>query len=232
MSEEKQADTHKRKRESHSDDTHLRVVLLHSEGYSYSEIVAATHLPEGTVKTIIHRSQQRHSTHKKHKGGNHKAVWGDDVRKLVCDMQSADPAASLLDLQHAVDICLPVTPSCVNTIWRMLQTADFTTKKLYPIPEARNSERVKQERKEWVESVVDSLTAVNTVFIDDRVRSSSATGREVRRRRLDPRESLVISFGASFSLYSIFLSSTQRMIAFPLLLLHHLHLLPHHSSSS
>jgi len=167
MSEEKQADTHKRKRESHSDDTHLRVVLLHSEGYSYSEIVAATHLPEGTVKTIIHRSQQRHSTHKKHKGGNHKAVWGDDVRKLVCDMQSADPAASLLDLQHAVDICLPVTPSCVNTIWRMLQTADFTTKKLYPIPEARNSERVKQERKEWVESVVDSLTAVNTVFIDE-----------------------------------------------------------------
>jgi len=134
MSEEKQADTHKRKRESHSDETHLRVVMLRSEGYSYSEIVAATHLPEGTVKTIIHGSQQRGSTHKKHKGGNHKAVWGDGVRKLVCDLQSAEPAARLLDLQHAVDICLPVTAPSIQSISRWLNKADFTTKKLYPIP--------------------------------------------------------------------------------------------------
>jgi len=167
MSEEKQADTHKRKQESRSDETRLRVALLRSEGHTYKEIATATQLPEGTIKTIIRTAQLTGTTHKKHKGGNHKAVWGDDVRKLVCDMQAAVPAARLLDLQHAVDICLPVTPPCVNTIWRMLQTADFTTKKLYPIPEARNSDRVKQERKEWVESVADSLTADNTVFIDE-----------------------------------------------------------------
>jgi transposase len=104
------------------------------------------------------------------------------VKNIICATQDADHSLRLSDVATAVKKKKQPVPS-LSAVCRILQKHTFTTKQLYQIPEARNSDKVKQKRKEWVEEIGPTLNAENTTFIDESPFSFCITRSRGRSRR-------------------------------------------------
>lgn len=180
------ASTRKRKRTEHSDELRATIVRMRERGDSWAQIESVTAVPHSTAQNILrlHRTEGR--TAKKHKGGNNKAVISDAVKRCITALQTADATLRLQDIANLIDSAFFGGASSLNTVWRVLHDAGFTTKALSAHAAPRNTLKVKEKRRDWCRDVGSTLTAATAIFIDEspfsfcitRTRGRSPKGQE------------------------------------------------------
>ena len=180
------ASAHKRKYAAHSDDMRAAIVRMRDGGLTWSQIEAVSGVPSTTAQSIVAVQQTEGRTAKKHKGGNHHAVISDAVKRCITALQTADATLRLQGIANLLDSAFFGGSPCLNTIWRVLHDAGFTTKALSAHAAPRNTLRVKEKRRDWCRDVGSTLTAATAIFIDEspfsfcitRTRGRSPKGQE------------------------------------------------------
>jgi transposase len=157
----------KRKHTEYNDETRATVVRMKARGDSWSKIKQATTVPRSSAQSIVAVATTEGRTAKNQKGGNKKAVIAEPVKQLIIDLQAADNSLTLQSIANLLDCIFPAGSPSLNTIWRILQAAGFTTKRLSPSASSRTTIKTKEKRKEWVESVGRTLSADRAIFIDE-----------------------------------------------------------------
>jgi transposase len=156
----------KRKYAAHSDDVRALVLRMRERGDSWARIEQETHVAHTTARHWVQLQQAESRAVKKPRGGSHHAVYSAAVREHVASVQEHDAALRISDLAQSAQRVFHTTPSR-STLHRMLHAADFTTKRMQPYANQRNTPETKEKRKRWVQQEAHKLTADNAVFIDE-----------------------------------------------------------------
>ena len=106
---------------THSDEMHARVVKMHTEQYSVSQIVAQTGVPRSTVRMIVAQWRDNGQVMKRRRGGNRKPVISDAVNYCIERIQHDDPAARLCDIQRDIDDAFIQRAPSLSSIHRRLR---------------------------------------------------------------------------------------------------------------
>jgi transposase len=161
-----EVNSRKRKYNTLSDDTHNYIINLYTSGIHAIDISKQLKINYNTVKSNILRYKKNNQINKKHKGGNHKTIISDTVKKIICDTQDNNNSIRYNDIIKIINKKRQPAPS-FSSVHRVLKENNFTTKQLYQIPKARNSIEIKDKRKEWCINTGPTLHSHNTIFIDE-----------------------------------------------------------------
>ena len=146
---------------------HARVVKMHTEQYSVSQIVAQTGVPRSTVRMIVAQWRDNGQVMKRRRGGNRKPVISDAVNYCIERIQHDDPAARLCDIQRDIDDAFIQRAPSLSSIHRRLRVCGYTTKQMVMHARPRNTFMMKVRRKQWCTDIGASLTPDTVIFIDE-----------------------------------------------------------------
>jgi DNA-binding transcriptional MerR regulator len=100
--EQQPATSRKRKHTEHSDELRACIVRWRDAGMSWSQIQALSGVPDRTARHMVAVASAEGRTAKRHHGGAHHVVYGDDVRACVVSAQDRDAVLRLSDLRDEV----------------------------------------------------------------------------------------------------------------------------------
>jgi transposase len=168
--EKKESETgsgRKRKYHSLSNDGRATVIRLRDAGGTWQQVEAATAVPRSTARSIVEVQKEEGRSHKRQKGGNHKPVISDDVKRCITALQDSDSSLTLSEIHALLDATFFAGAPSLNTIWRVEKEAGFTTKKQEANAAPRNTLATKEKRRTWCQQVGPTLTAERSIFIDE-----------------------------------------------------------------
>jgi transposase len=142
-------------------------VRLRKEGRSWGEIETETGVNSRTCRHWVSIQVEEGRTTKKQRGGNHNAVYSDELKQRIIEKQESDAALRLCDLAKGINDELHVTSPSLTTIWRIIHEVGFTTKKLEQYATDRNTLQTKQKRAKWCTDIGSTLQSDTCIFIDE-----------------------------------------------------------------
>lgn len=151
---------------NHSNDMRETVIdLVVNQGKKQSQVSKDLRIPKSTLYGIIKDYRLTEKINKSQKGGSRNITLTQDVKSSLIALINDD---CTITLQSMIDkLNLTVHPS---TIWRWLKAMNMTFKIARSIPQSRNCDSVKMERKmyaEWYINIAIDRRYNNIIFVDE-----------------------------------------------------------------
>ncbi len=127
-----------------------RIIDAADNGDDFVQLAQMLNIPKSTAYSIVNRGRSDYSAMK---GGKRHNKWDDDMEAFAEEVLSREPSITVNALNsrmraHFGDGKQPISNSCLS---KHLDGMLFTVKKCYNFPTGRNSERVKDLRRDYAE---------------------------------------------------------------------------------
>jgi len=119
-----------------------------------------------TAYTIVNRGRSEYSSNR---GGKRHSRWDDDMREFSEKILSEELSITIKALNSRMGVHFagekdPISDSCLS---KHLDGMLYTVKKCYNYPVGRNSERIKDQRKEYAEWFAEYRSGGNELVYTD-----------------------------------------------------------------
>lgn len=151
---------------NYSDDTRKSaIILVVDDGKSQKQVASDLRIKKSTLSVWIKEYRESQKVTKSSRGGCRHVSLTQDIKD---DLERLIEDDCTITLQSMIEkLSLTVHPS---TVWRWLKSMNMTFKLARPIPQSRNCESVKIERKayaEWYTNVSIDRRYQNLIFVDE-----------------------------------------------------------------
>lgn len=134
----------------------------------YVEVAESLGISRSTAWSIVRRYHQDGSVVVRRRGGQRPRLIDEEMVACVIRMVEEFPAYTLQQLNAELRRSLPNKPQVsIATLHRMLDAQFITLKKVENIPAERNSDRVKDARKEHAQWLFENGEGRELIYVDE-----------------------------------------------------------------
>ena len=148
----------------------LRLVRAFRNHDDYQHLADQLGIKRDTARKIVARALKQDDPEcvEKQRGGARHVKVDAEMREMISEIIAENPAATLVAINSELRQRLPSKPCISNNYVAQICRGMFYTVKKLESPAARNSERVKQQRKEYARWFIEfELTKPRVVYINE-----------------------------------------------------------------
>ena len=149
-------------------DRRRLVEAFEGNNQDYLELADNLGIKRSTARSIVRTYLETGRANKLPRGGAHNSKMDEEMKNFLRDALETNPLLTLTQMKDKLREGLPQKPGVsLSTIARTLDGMLFTLKLAEDVPDARNSPRVIQQRRDYAEWFLEHGIVANCVFIDE-----------------------------------------------------------------